>query len=468
MSAMPEQLVLKVGQNKHRPNTKRIWCQNQVLKQQGFSKATAYLITYDEENVQIIIESSIIGERTVSGSYDRPIIDIENVKIKEMFDGIEYVLIEVFQGRIVISASDRAKMMRNAKRKAEEGDMTVVDLYSGGATLSKSLSEAGFTPICAVDIDVEQNAVNRKKEEKGEYHSVHVLETYRANFPQCQVIQAPVSQLDMRKRLPKAGVLVAGIPCQSVAKQGVTKRKQTGASVKDEALPQLVFPVLEAVLAVEPHTVIVEETEGFAGSHSCAFMKAVLEDFGFTVHEDFIDGKQLNAMTKRRRYCMVATVIEDFELSLEPLKPQKIESILEGETDDHEWEAFESYKMREKKNIAEGRNFKMNVVRYHDTVTGTFGAGYMKRRVSEPILAHPDPDVELFRLFTKKEIARIHGFDDSFLLPESNTAACHILGNGVMSSGWRQVGTSVKNGLARMSALPPFGRQAQTCLMEGL
>lgn len=444
---MTDHIVLKVGSNKHRPNTKRIWCQNQILNNYGFMKATAYMITYDTENTQVIIESSIIGERTVSGSEQRPIIDIENVKIKEMFEGIEYVHIEVSEERIVVSASDRAKMMQNAKRKAQNQDSTFVELYCGGGTLSSAMMDAGFTPVCAVDMDVEQNSINRTKEEEGMYHSVHVLETYRANFPDCQVIQSPVNQLDMRKRLPQAGVLAAGIPCQPASKQGVTKRKQTGAAIKDEALPQLVFPVIEAVLAVVPHTVLIEEVEGFAKSYSASFLRVVLEDFGYSVYEDFVDGKELNAMTKRRRYCMVATVVEDFKFDFRPLETQTISSILEGDVDDHEWETFDGYKAREEKNLLEGRNFTMNVIRYEDSVTGTFGSGYAKRRVSEPLLKHPDPDTELYRLFTAKEIQRIHGIREDYVLPESFSAACHVLGNGVLVSGWRQVASSIKTAL---------------------
>ncbi|TDA63613.1 hypothetical protein E0765_07195 [Sulfuricurvum sp. IAE1] len=445
---MKEEIVLKVGANKARPNTRRIWCQSQILSKYGFEKATAYMITYDMENAQIIIESSVIGERTVSGTEKRPIIDIENVKIKEMFEGVGHVHIEVSQDCIVVSASDRAKMLKNARRKAKENDSTFVELYCGGGTLSSAMMDAGFTPICAVDMDVEQNSINKTKEEEGIYHSINVLETYRANFPDCKVIQAPVNQIDMRKRLPQAGVLVAGIPCQSASKQGVTKRKQTGAAIRDEALPQLVFPVIEAVLAVEPHTVLIEEVEGFANSYSADFLKAVLEDFGYTIHENFVDGKELNAMSKRRRYCMVATVVEKFKFIFKPLEPKTIGSIIEGNVEDHEWKAFENYKAREEKNLAEGRNFTMNVIRYDDTITGTFGAGYAKCRVSEPLLAHPDPDTELFRLFTAREIARIHGLSEDYILPDSFTAACHVLGNGVLASGWRQVAHSIKAALA--------------------
>ena len=194
--------------------------------------------------------------------------------------------------------------------------------------------------------------------------------------------------------------------------------------------------------------VIIEEVEGFAKTYSADFLRAVLEDFGYTIHETFVDGKELNAMTKRRRYCMVATVVEGFEFAFAPLETRTIGSILEGNVEDHEWKAFENYKAREEKNLAEGRNFTMNVIRYDDTITGSFGAGYAKCRVSEPLLAHPDPDVELFRLFTEREIARIHGLSELYSLPESFTAACHILGNGVMASGWRQVGMSIKKALA--------------------
>lgn len=455
MKALVSEMVLPLGANKSRPNTNRIWCQSQVLNNHDFKKGIRYNVTYDLKRVEVIIEANEEGERVVSGTIDRPIIDIENITVRNLFDGIKYIHVAVSRRRIVVSASDRAKMMQSAKRKAQSGDLTFNELYAGGGTLSESLrsSGMGYEPVCAVDMDIEMNAANRKKAEGGKYHSMNALDTYRANFPECKVIQAPVNQLDMKKHLPKAGLLVAGIPCQSASKQGITKRKKTGAAIKDEALPQLVFPVLEAVVATEPHTVLIEQVDGFMGSYSRVFLSQVLADFGYEIHESFVDGKELNGMTKRRRFVMVATVIKNFAFDFETLESKTFESILEGETEDHKWSAFEQYKERQRKNLAEGRNFIMQICEYSDTITGTFGAGYKKGRVSEPILRHPDHSVELYRQFTAREIARIHGIADSYVLPQSETAACHVLGNGVWAEGWRQVACSIATRVSCMEKI---------------
>ena len=188
---------------------------------------------------------------------------------------------------------------------------------------------------------------------------------------------------------------------------------------------------------------------GFMNSNSRAFLSAVLSDFGYEIHETLVDGEELNGITKRRRYCMVATVADHFSFNFETLETQTVESILEGNTEDHQWHAFEGYKARERKNLAEGRNFTMNVVNYSDSIVGTIGAGYSKARVSEPILRHPDPDIELYRRFTKREIARLHAIEESFILPSAETTACHILGNGVWAEGWRQVANSIATAVAR-------------------
>jgi len=84
--------------------------------------------------------------------------------------------------------------------------MKVVDLFCGAGGFSLGFERAGFNIICGVDFDSRP------------------LETYHHNFPEVELIQEDVRNLD---RIPEADVVIGGPPCPefSVAKKDKNPKK---------------------------------------------------------------------------------------------------------------------------------------------------------------------------------------------------------------------------------------------------
>ncbi len=96
-------------------------------------------------------------------------------------------------------------------------DLTFIDEFCGAGGASQGLSEAGFTPVLAIN------------------HWDRAVETHSANFPSVEHWCEDTSKLDMR-RLPNARVLWASPICTEVSPAGGRKRrsKQTPGQMELE------------------------------------------------------------------------------------------------------------------------------------------------------------------------------------------------------------------------------------------
>jgi site-specific DNA-cytosine methylase len=116
-------------------------------------------------------------------------------------------------------------------------------------------------------------------------------------------------------------------------------------------------------------------------------------------------------------------------------------SILEGILEDREWldestATVATFVRRAEEHVAKGNGFKSGAVKPSALLVPAITAGHAKRRLTDGMLAHPTkPNTISF--FTPREAARIHGIDNSFILPDTKTLAYQVIGNGISVRAWK-------------------------------
>lgn len=131
-----------------------------------------------------------------------------------------------------------------------------VDLFSGAGGLSHGLLEAGFDIALAVDSDR------------------RATDSYRLNHPgmshhrvKCTDIDDLLARPDWPEMIPESPDIVAGgPPCQSLSVAGYRSRRadDSSYSIRDDPRTNLYSRYLEAVDALRPKALILENVEGMA------------------------------------------------------------------------------------------------------------------------------------------------------------------------------------------------------------
>lgn len=419
----------------HRGN-KRIWIATNKINQTTLGKSLSYHYTIDTKKQQLIISSNHEKDDrrvTVRKSNYVPIIDINNNDISSLFMGINKIIVKIYEHQIVIEPLKEEKLQNFAKSKLHTKNVTFIDFFSGGGTLSKALIDAGMTSVGAVEL-------------KEDY-----LLNFEHNNPNTFTYNASVTELDLTLLSSKAVVLSAGIPCECYTPSGVVKQKSLGRKSKEAGLTgSLGYFFLQAVEAIRPAVVLIEEVVGFKNSAMADIVRAVLSFRGYSISEKILVGSDYGSMTKRKRFCMVATISnKPFVFSSQSqMNLRTVGDILEVLIKDRVWLDANNSKSiaysldKEQKHIEKGQGFRLARTHVGDTVVSTITKGYYQNRLTDPILVHPDDEMK-FSWFTPRELARLNGFPDNFLLPEAKTKAGEVIGQGVCYEAFYSVAKDI-------------------------
>ena len=181
-----------------------------------------------------------------------------------------------------------------------------------------------------------------------------------------------------------------------------------------------------------------------------AMTRYVLTSMGYHISETELIGSEYGSLTKRKRFCMVASIKKGFAFddSLKSLNNKTVEEILEISIENREWlnpqnNATIAYSIeKEKEHIRKGEGFRIGRTYLNDKVTPTITKGYYKGRLTDPILVHPTlPDT--YSWFTPRELARINSLPEDFILPDRKTTAGEIVGQGICYNAFNAVGKMI-------------------------
>jgi len=301
-------------------------------------------------------------------------------------------------------------------------EIRIIDLFAGIGGIRLGFKQAahclGHNMRCVFSSEIDKYA--RK--------------TYAANFGEYPA--GDITQL-ATEGIPNFDVLCAGFPCQAFSIAG----RRLGF---EDTRGTLFFEIYRLLSAKRPKAFLLENVKGLRthnGGKTLATILSVLrEDLGYYVPEpQVLNARDFGVPQQRERIVIVGfrkdVCFEGFEFPTGLGQWAHLEDILETKVDGKYYLSDKYHAaLKRHKNLqaAKGNHFGFCVLD-PDGISNTLMVGGMGK---ERNLIHTwwyrtkRPDERLRRL-TPREWARLQGFEDSFLIPVSDTQAYRQFGNSV-------------------------------------
>lgn len=435
----------------------RFYKQGKRLALAGFEPGVRFSAELVKEQGLVVLKVDTSGNRVVSkklsGETEVPVIDINSAELLSVFDGMDQIRVIVKDSQIVLLALAtevrRKARIDSIKAKLESGEPLTVGSTSHGAgilshAIHHGLKEAGITSelVFANDIDPDYLA------QAAAHNDAWTDQTIPVAAP---LQEFAFDELAMGM-LPEINILEAGLPCTAASVAGRAK-KGLSMPENDEKVGHLIVGFLNLIVRTNPAVVILENVSQYLATASYAIYKTQMADFGYEVQDRILEGKDFGSLENRKRMCSIAVtrgMAFDFDSLELPLAVQQtVGDILDAiATDDPMWSEMSYLKIKEQRDLAEGKNFTRQEVHATDTHVPTVTRGYMKRRSTDPMLVHPE-NPNLLRLFTPEEHARLKRVPEHLIAGMSATRAHEVLGQGVCYAPFfavgKLIGKSLKN-----------------------
>lgn len=333
----------------------------------------------------------------------------------------------------------------------EEPDFTFIDLFAGIGGIRQAFERNGGKCV----FTSEWNRFSEK--------------TYKVNFGDDHKFIGDIT--GKYGEVPRHNVLLAGFPCQPFSIAGVSKKNSLGRphGFLDPTQGTLFFEIKEILKTTMPDAFVLENVKNLKShdkGNTFKIIKSVLEDLGYEVHERVIDGAHFTPQHRERIVIVGFARPTSFtwdDLDLPDKKQHRLGNILHR-TDGTEpvlphdgdryfnhssasvpdkytltenlWLYLQNYATKHK---AAGNGFGFGLVN-SESRTRTLSARYHKDG-SEILVEQPGRRP---RRLTPRECARLMGYDDSFVIPVSDTQAYRQFGNSVVMPVFQEVGRIVK------------------------
>ena len=274
----------------------------------------------------------------------------------------------------------------------------------------------------------------------------YAVETYKANFTH-PVILGDINQVDLDS-LPDFDILIGGFPCQPFSMMGEKKGFE-------DARGTLFFRIAEIIKdrigkGKKPNAIILENVRSLKthdNGRTFATIKRILEeDLDYIVFDDILNSADYGIPQTRNRTYIVCFANHSATFSFPEKQPliTTMKKLLETDVD-------EKYFLSEK---------------ILPTILSNGTGGYKAKSeidldVARPLCAtmakmhracqdnYVTKNGKVRRL-TPRECARLQGFEDSFVIPVSDSQAYKQFGNAVTVNVAYQVAQSVKETLVRL------------------
>ena len=277
----------------------------------------------------------------------------------------------------------------------------------------------------------------------------YAKKTYEANF-------AEVPFGDIRKivesDIPDHDVLCAGFPCQPFSLAGVSARNSLGNDhgFACETQGTLFFDIARIIKAKQPRIVFLENVKNLVshdGGNTFATIKRTIEEAGYSFSYRVIDSSSLVPQRRLRCY-MVCTRNgkEDFKFPVIEGPPLPLKMILEQDVDvsftisSRLWAGHQKRTIR---NLARGTGFTTfcaDVDKPSNTIVARYGKDGKECLIPQ---GRKNP-----RMLTPRECARLQGFPENFVIPNSKTASYRQFGNSVAIPVIRKISKAIVQLLA--------------------
>ncbi len=288
----------------------------------------------------------------------------------------------------------------------EDAKFSFIDLFAGIGGIRMGFEHAGGDCVFTSEWDTPAQ------------------KTYQANFG-----EIPYGDITKIKptEIPPFDMLLAGFPCQPFSQAGL--KKGFG-----DTRGTLFFDIVRIVEHHKPSVVFLENVRNLTGHDKGNTFKVILktlEDLGYKVFHRLYNARDFGVPQNRVRIYIIAFKDDvDFKFPEEPKIPTKLGDILEKKVDskytlsDKLWAG---HQRRKKEHAEKGNGFGFSLFNEKSEYTSTISARYYKDG-SEILIEQKGKNP---RKLTPREAARLQGFPDNFVLPNSDMQMYKQFGNSV-------------------------------------
>ena len=263
--------------------------------------------------------------------------------------------------------------------------------------------------------------------------------TYQANFGEETHFVGDIVPYSAED-VPDHDVLLAGFPCQPFSIAGVSKKNALGRPHGFECTTQgtLFFDVARIISTKRPKAFLLENVKNLVshnGGHTFKVIKETLEnELGYQVFSKVINGSKWVPQNRERIIIIGFKEPVDFcwdDLSVPDEQLYMRDILHQGEVhskytlSDKLWQYLQDYAAKHK---AKGNGFGYGLVD-GDSISRTLSARYYKDG-SEILVSRGKKGNP--RRLTPRECARLMGYDDTYIIPVSDTQAYKQFGNSVV------------------------------------
>ena len=421
--------VVTLGTQRGAP---RVFARSRYLEKANFVVGTA--LTFERGDRTVVVRRSATPtSKHIFESKGRATLDLNERWLAEVFPaGVTRLHVRVETDAITFSEAPLDVAVRERSRGT-----TVGSLFSGAGLLDEAAVMAGLTPQWGVEIDPA------------------IAEVFAANHPTATTYVMDVNDAAFLD-LPRVSTILVGLPCLPFSQVRTTKadgtKRDYARPATDHDQGDLAFAAVLCIARLQPRTVLIECVPGLLSDSLGVALIGALQRLGYVVQSKVVNAADHGGLTARKRAVVVAQTPEADGAVRSPwpepiAQTRTIADILDGDVPETEWISEETHPhifARSQSNADKGRGFILRPTSASAPHTGTFTReSWEGVRVDSPLLAHPTrPNV--FRRFTIAEAKRIMGLPEAYILPEAQTRAGAMLGQGVHAGLFAQILTRLQ------------------------
>lgn len=281
-------------------------------------------------------------------------------------------------------------------------------------------------------------------------------ETYKTNFDTDIPLAGDITQI-AAETVPAFDICLAGFPCQAFSVAG----KRLGF---EDTRGTLFYDVARICKEHKPKVIFCENVKGLLKHNkgqTYQVIKNTFEELGYTVYETILNSRHFGVPQQRERLYIVAFRNDIAPSSFSFPSPidssKRLRDIIEAEAVDGKYYLSKQYlsclKEHRRRHEEQGHGFGYEVLDW-DGVANTLVCGGSGRE-KNLIIDHRQTDFSLvknkgeinsqgIRTLTPREMARLQGFDDDFVLPVADTHLYKQLGNSVTVPVIRAIAEQIK------------------------
>lgn len=306
--------------------------------------------------------------------------------------------------------------------------MRVLSLFSGIGGLDQGFIDAGYKIVWANDFDK------------------FAVETYRANYD-TEIVLGDINNIPLES-LPGFDVLIGGFPCQPFSMMGSKRGFEDTRGTLFFRIAEIIKYKIEQ--SEKPRAIILENVRTLRThdeGRTFKTIKRVMEqDLGYKVFDDVINSADYGVPQTRNRTYLVCFANEQAEYSFPEAIPLDLtlQDLLQEDVDEKYYlsdrilptilsNGTGGYKAKSEIDLKIARPLCATMAKMHRACQDNYVT--QKGRV---------------RRLTPRECARLQGFDDSFVIPVSDSQAYKQFGNAVTVNVANKIAVSVKETLKEL------------------